>query len=385
MREIFKRLKLISDAIKVDDVESVKLQLDRLKSLDLDDDVKRIVENLEDENYDLLDIESYLEKQKHSIVKDDDATEKLKSELKMLEKEFRELAHKKSEYLNTIEEFNTQYSLKLGTIIRKVLSLKRGIPYREVADKERRLKSVKELYLKEKKELEKLKSYITTLELELGRVDEFGDKYDEIYDELQSLKAELLDRERSLSQKRREVKKTKEDMDYDPKYQEYKETQSEYEDFKNEYKEILSEEKYILTPDEKVEIKKLFKRAAKLCHPDIVASEMRDRAQQVIQDLNRAYAKRDLSKVKEILSQLEGTEGLDSTSNSTDDKEILKFKIAEIKAKIKETIIDIKDIQEDETYYTIERLDDWDRYFNEMRDNLQDEYNRLKEELFQSN
>jgi len=385
LREIFKRLKLISDAIKVDDVESVKLQLDRLKSLDLDDDVKRIVENLEDENYDLLDIESYLEKQKHSIVKDDDATEKLKSELKMLEKEFRELAHKKSEYLNTIEEFNTQYSLKLGTIIRKVLSLKRGIPYREVADKERRLKSVKELYLKEKKELEKLKSYITTLELELGRVDEFGDKYDEIYDELQSLKAELLDRERSLSQKRREVKKTKEDMDYDPKYQEYKETQSEYEDFKNEYKEILSEEKYILTPDEKVEIKKLFKRAAKLCHPDIVASEMRDRAQQVIQDLNRAYAKRDLSKVKEILSQLEGTEGLDSTSNSTDDKEILKFKIAEIKAKIKETIIDIKDIQEDETYYTIERLNDWDRYFNEMRDNLQDEYNRLKEELFQSN
>jgi len=136
LREIFKRLKLISDAIKVDDVESVKLQLDRLKSLDLDDDVKRIVENLENENYNLLDIERYLEKQKHSIVKDDDATEKLKSELKMLEKEFRELAHKKSEYLNTIEEFNTQYSLKLGTVIRKVLSLKRGIPYREVADKE---------------------------------------------------------------------------------------------------------------------------------------------------------------------------------------------------------------------------------------------------------
>jgi len=384
LREIFERLKLISNAIKIGDEESIKLQVDRLKSLDLDDEVQKIVDDLMEDSYNQSNIENYLARHNRSIVEEDSVTVELKSKLKVLEREFQELTHKKSEYLNIVEEFNTQYSLKLGTIIRKVLSLKRGIPYREVADKERKLKSIKELYLKEKQELEKLKSHIATLESELSEVDEFEDRYDEIYGELQSLKRELQEREDSLNQKRKIVKKTKEDMDYDPKYQEYKETQNDYEEFKNEYREILNEERYTLTPDEKIEIKRLFRKAAKLCHPDIVTREMRERAKQITQELNIAYAKRDLSKVKEILSQLENSKGFDAISKKIDDKEILKFKITEIKTKIEELKIEIKEIQQDETYNTIESLDDWDNYFDEIKESLQDEYDRLKEELFKS-
>lgn len=381
MREILERLKLIYSAIEIGDKESIKLQIDRLRSLDLDNEAQKIVNDLENANYKLSEIKRYIDQEDHAIASEDDLTIGLKSELKILEKEFQELTHEKSEYLNLIEDFNRQYSLQLGTIIRKVLSLKRGIPYREVADKERELNGIKESYLKEKQGLEKLKSYMVTLELELNRVDEFEDTYDEIYNELQDLKVELLKRERSLNQMRKKVKKAKDDMDYDPKYREYKETQSEYEDFKNEYKEIVDEERYDITPDEKIELKKIFRKAAKLCHPDIVASDMRSRAQQVIQELNIAYSKRDLPKVREILSQLEDTKGLDAISSSTSDKEILKFKTTELKKKIKELQVEIEEIQNDETYYTINGLDDWGSYFDEMKSGLQDEYDRLKMEL----
>lgn len=383
MREILRRLKLISDAIKTDNEESVKLEIDGLKTLDLDDEVRHIVEHLEDGDRNLLAINIYLKKQHYCIAEVDDATKALKSELTLLEKEFQELSHEKGRCLNTIDDFNTQYSLKLGTLIRKVLSLKRGIPYRGVADKEKRLKSAKELYLEEKKDLEKLKSDISSLEFELDSIDEFEDRYDDIYSKLQSLRTEFQNREELLNEKRRSVKKIKEDMDYDPKYQEYKESQIEYEEFKNEYKDILSEKKHTLTPDEKIEIKKLFKKAAKLCHPDIVAKEMREKAQQIIQELNVAYSTRDLSKVKEILSQLENTESLDIVANDSNDKEVLKFKIVDMKAKIRDIKVEIEEIQHDETYNTIEGLEDWSVYFSEMRDGLQKEYDRLKKELFE--
>lgn len=47
-----------------------------------------------------------------------------------------------------------------------------------------------------------------------------------------------------------------------------------------------------LNDDEKIEIKKLYKKAARLCHPDIVPIELKEKAHELMQLLNEAYSKR---------------------------------------------------------------------------------------------
>ena len=319
----------------------------------------------------------------HKIVKKEEI-EDLKAELKRSEDQLQELTLTKNEYIGTIEEFNTQYSIRLGNIIRKVLSLKRGIPYRQVIQKVQKFDEIKSNYQKNKIEYEELKREKESLEIELDKVDEFDDLYDEIYYKLQEIKDRLAKKESDLDRSRELIKESKDEIKRDPAHQEYQETKQEYEEFKDEYSEILSEDRYDISSEEKRELKILFKRGVKLCHPDIVEDHLKDKAQIIIQELNSAYKKRDIEKVKDIISHLEDKNFFDTDDSITDDKHILKLKIADIKKRIKETLIDIEEIKDDESYVTIQEIDDWDRYFDEIHDTLQEEYDRLKEELFKS-
>ena len=56
--------------------------------------------------------------------------ENLKKELKSLESKLQELVEQKTEYLNDIEEFNREYNLHLGEIIKDILNLKKEILYK---------------------------------------------------------------------------------------------------------------------------------------------------------------------------------------------------------------------------------------------------------------
>jgi len=322
-------------------------------------------------------------KKLQKIVKQEEI-EDIKIELKKAEDELQNLTFIKNEYINTIEEFNTQYSIRLGNIIRKVLSLKRGIPYRQVIEKVQKFDEIKNSYKKSKIEYEELKRKKESLERELDDVDEFDDLYDEIYDKLQDIKDKLAKKESEIDRSRELIKLSKDKIKQDPAHQEYQETKQEYEEFKDEYREILREERYDISDEDKRELKILFKKGVKLCHPDIVKDHFKDKAQIIIQELNSAYKKRDMKKVKDIISHLEDKNFFNASDSIIDDKHILKIKITDITNKIKETLIDIEEIKNDESYVTIQEIENWDRYFGEMYDTLQEEYDRLKEELFKS-
>ncbi|PPK57340.1 hypothetical protein B0F89_15014 [Malaciobacter marinus] len=62
MTEVLKRLEIIKSSITIEDEEVIELQLMKLQKLNIDDDVKAIVHNLEAINYTkvMKDIESYL-------------------------------------------------------------------------------------------------------------------------------------------------------------------------------------------------------------------------------------------------------------------------------------------------------------------------------------
>ena len=60
-----------------------------------------------------------------------------------------------------------------------------------------------------------------------------------------------------------------------------------------------------ITEEQKQELKAYYRKASKLCHPDVVAEEFKKQAEQIFKDLKDAYDSNDLQKVKEILSNLE--------------------------------------------------------------------------------
>ena len=143
------------------------------------------------------------------------------------------------------------------------------------------------------------------------------------------------------------------------------------------YEEVLNEERYELSEEEQKELKKCFRKAVKLCHPDIVSDELKSKAQAIIQELNNAYKKKDLNKVKEILFNLENNMSFTVASDSINNREILETKIVDIRERIYVMKQEIDALKEDETFNTIHEIDDWDVYFSEKKEKLEERYETL--------
>jgi len=382
---------MLRETIEMGNEEIIELVSEKLSCSHSNDALSSLLQRVKERDYSsaLREIESYISKEavEHEVAPEelraeDSEMKALREELNRLEKQFVLLREEKSETLNLISDFNTRYSLELGDLIRKVLSLKRGVPYRQVVDKVKEFNAIKEIYQKTKDEYELLKSQKDLLERELDTIDEFDDAYDEIYEKIIETKEKLYQVDDKLQGLRKKIKESKDNIKSDPAHQEYQETTQEYQEFKEEQEGVLSEEeRFEITEEEKKELKLLFRKAVKLCHPDIVSEKFKEQAQAMIQDLNKAYKRHDIARVTQILDTLENSIKFKLDSETIDDRDILHFKITDMSNKIKEISIDIKGLKGDETYTTISKIDDWDAYFTDIHTTLQEEYRRLKEEL----
>ena len=383
MQQILKRLELIKTAIILEDAEIIELQIIKMASLVLDDEAKQIIELLKSDDYDMAvgKIEIYIEQNKNVVPYEDKEVGKLRQELKKLETKLQTLSETKNTYQNDIEAFNREYNLHLGDIIAKILKMKKKILQKKTAEKAKHFEAKKKQYDNTKKEYELLKNKIDKLELELEEIDDFDDKYDEVYAEIQKLKKELLKQEELLNNKRREAKKAKQDLDDDPAQQAYKEASDTYDEFHKEYDEISKEKRIVISDEEKTALKKLYREASRLCHPDIVTEELRAQAQAIFQELNDAYVKNDMEKVQEILQSLVKGTHFDVSSDTIDDKEILKVKIEEFQKKIEDIQYEIDNIINDETYHLINEIDDMEAYFEERKKMLTQTLEELNEEF----
>ena len=310
--------------------------------------------------------------------------EKLKKELKTLELKFQELVEQKTEYLNDIEEFNREYNFHLGELIKEILNLKREILYkRTIKQQTQKVKYQEDIqtFQNTKETIDELKSTISELEDALDSIDEDDENYKELSEAYKELKEELEKLEDELELQEKELEKTKEFIEDETIEQEYEEVNSHYQEFESEYENIKEafENSITLNDEEKKELKSLYKQAARLCHPDIVPDELKEKAHNLMQKLNDAYSKKDISKVKEILHSLKNGTSFEVSSETIEDKELLKIKIKEYLKNIEAIKTEIEEIKEDEIYQTIAELDNWDEYFEKLRSELEIEKERLEE------
>lgn len=159
----------------------------------------------------------------------------------------------------------------------------------------------------------------------------------------------------------------------------------EAEEDERQYREQVDIEKekdiYELTDEQKIELKKKFRKATILCHPDKFANEpieIQKLAEEIFKELNEANAKNDLQKVSEILANLE--KGILSTSKGDNltDKEKLKETINRLRVKVKTLEIEIITIKQSETFKSIIEIENWDDYFIRTKARLKLELEELK-------
>lgn len=159
--------------------------------------------------------------------------------------------------------------------------------------------------------------------------------------------------------------------------EEYAEAVQDEEDY-NEQIEIESEKIiYELDEEERVELKKTYRQASQICHPDRVSEEMKDIAQEVFIKLNETYEKNDVTEVQEILAELK--QGMFKPRSETVSKtEKLKVIIQTLKHKIKKVEQEVFAIKDSKDYQTISNLADWNAYFEEVKAQLVEEIDYLE-------
>lgn len=387
MNEILKRLEIIKSSIAIDDEEIIELQIMKLNKLSPNIEIKNIISKLENQEYSsaLIDIENYLKRYNSVVEYIDTEVQSLKLELKSLENKLQILSEQKTEYLNDIDEFNTLYNLYLGELLKDILNLKKEILYKQTIKQQEKRKKYEEdieVFNSTKKNVEEIKQTIEEFEKVLEDIDEDDENYDEIFATYKELQDELEKLENELEEQEENLSKTKEEIENDEVFEEYEESKKQYEQFHQNYEDIKQQQSNIfdITNEQKSELKKLWKKACKLCHPDIVIDKFKEKAHEIMQALNDAYSKKDIVKVKEILSNLENGLIFEIESDNINDKEILKSKINQYKKNILELENEIENLQHDETYQTIQEIDDIDEYFEELKSELQNEKDKLENE-----
>ena len=118
-----------------------------------------------------------------------------------------------------------------------------------------------------------------------------------------------------------------------------------------------------------------------MCHPDKVTEEQKEEAQRFFIELKKAYDEHDITKVNQILNNLEKGKSFASNSDSTSEKEKLQLVLNQLKSKLKQLEHEIIDLKTNETFEVITKIKNWDDYFKETKEQLENELEKLTIEI----
>ncbi|MDR2087423.1 MAG: hypothetical protein LBP72_09670 [Dysgonamonadaceae bacterium] len=161
------------------------------------------------------------------------------------------------------------------------------------------------------------------------------------------------------------------------KEQEAKEAEADYEDFNQSYEKNKGEHINELTEEQQADLKKKYRKATKLCHPDVVNELQKEQAKVVFQNLKNAYDKNDIQTVTQILSELEKGIFSDKTSEINKKQELIAI-IHQLRIKRDELEQELTELKKSAVYTTICEISDWDKYFSEKKARLQEELDILE-------
>lgn len=346
-----------------------------------DAQIANIIESVQSQAYEeaLSLIEQYLAESSTALVKFQDAElDALRLQLKELEEVIELLREQKSDQLFLLREFNTQQSLATGDIAQQILHLRKEIEAEKLRQKQLRREAAQQALEAEKSILEELKQQRAELEEQLEELDELDSEFEDIEEQLDRLNEDIRQQRKTVKEKHQEV--MEDSLFEETDESTYEEAKQEYERYEKTYHEAQEDKVAQLSPEDAGLLKSLYRKAARLCHPDITAEEFKDQATEIMGQLNQAREQGDIAAVKSILVKLESGTAFMLASDQLTDKEQIKAKIHELAEKLEDINREIEAINEDETWRLITSLDSWDGYFQEVKSELEIYLQQLQQE-----
>lgn len=223
-------------------------------------------------------------------------------------------------------------------------------------------------------EIRGLEFQVTSLEDEKTDIEKLINAYKLKYNlELGELIKKILYLKKQLSKYDAE-----QDTENQEKQKEYEETSNDYDDFSKSYEDNLKEPKpFKLNEEQLKDLKTIYRKATKLCHPDKVTDEQKEQAQRVFNELKNAYDNNDFEKVKAILVNLE--KGIFKSQGETiTQKEKLLMVKQELELKREALEKALHQLKASEAYQKIIQLNDWETHFQTSKQSLASILDTLK-------
>mgnify|MGYP001033859228 CR=1 FL=1 len=161
----------------------------------------------------------------------------------------------------------------------------------------------------------------------------------------------------------------------------FEEAQMDERNYREQIKSDKKKQKLQLTYGEKKELKRKFRRATLLCHPDKVNENNKAAAERMFINLKVAYDSNDLKKVSEILNDLEKGNFFKSNSDTVSERELLIAEIEKIGKRINSLEKEILSVKNSHAYKTVIEIEDWDEYFSNMKSRLEAELEEMKKQM----
>ena len=158
---------------------------------------------------------------------------------------------------------------------------------------------------------------------------------------------------------------------------EREESNTDYNQYNQQYSETRQQPRFELLADEQRDLKRNFRKAAQLCHPDVVAEALKTQAEQLFAELKTANDRNDLRRVNEILAHLERGDTFVSRSETVTEKSLLKHERTRLQTLATQLQTVIETLHQSDTYQTIAAIADWDNYFTETRSRLAEQVEEL--------
>ena len=243
-----------------------------------------------------------------------------KLELKALEERLRDLIDRRNARVQQLDEFNDLYFSRLGPLMQQILALRKTLAElnlrRQQAEARRREEDYRrcQRYMAQAVEvLATLTQRWRDLPADSVRAAQARKHLEQQSNLIANLLAEALELESGLTRE-------------EPARQARDEANEEYEVSRtaSRCRSAVAQGKHLSEEDQN-ELKRLWRQASKLCHPDLVADDLKEEANAMMVQLNRAKQRGDVKTIRSLVARLQqGFEPLMASDRLNDLERIRK-------------------------------------------------------------
>lgn len=388
MNKIIKRLEIIKSAIELEDEEIIQQQLVHLQRESGDPVITAIAQAIETRRFSdaMREIATWLQNQRAVTNWQDPAIAASKLELKALENQLRELIDTRNTRIQILDEFNDQYHLRLGPLMSRILELRKQLAAsalrRQEAERRRREKD----YLS-------CQQYISLAVDRLAQLKQQWMGMDSASRAAVDIRQRIQQQTELITDLLAEIR----ELEADFSHQDDSDTRQAQEEAAHEYEEYQEQQQDAqhrfardqrLSPDERNELKRLWRQASRLCHPDVVADELKEKAHQMMVQLNLARQNADLAAIRALLTQLQS--GLEPmmASDRLNNLDHLRQKIQQLRIQIDALMKEIAGLEAENAWRLATSVRDKEAYFSEqeralaeLRDTLETQVKHVEQDL----